>query len=94
MELCTGGDLFDYLNKRNFKISESMAARIMHQISTAIYYLHYYGIVHRDLKPENIIMTDESDFANLKILDFGLSKMIGPVETFKINSGTLVELYI
>ena len=43
----------------------------------AIYYLHSYGIVHRDLKPENILMTDLSPKADVYLLDFGLSKIIG-----------------
>jgi serine/threonine protein kinase len=40
--------------------------------------MHSFGIAHRDLKPENILMTNEEDSAELKIVDFGLSKIIGP----------------
>jgi len=94
MELCKGGDLFDYLKARKFKISEKVAANIIHQISTAIYYLHSYGIVHRDLKPENIIMDFDPDktdpeFPTAKILDFGLSKMLGPGQKFVAYLGTI-----
>jgi calcium-dependent protein kinase len=90
MEYCAGGDLFSYIEKRNFKISESNAASILHKLSTAIYYLHSYGIVHRDLKPENILMTDNSDQSDIKIVDFGLSKIIGPNELCTEPYGTLV----
>ena len=44
-------------------------------------YLHNFGIVHRDLKLENIMMGDTTDDAIPKIVDFGLSKIIGPSNT-------------
>ncbi len=61
MEYLKGGDLFNYLEAKDFKISEDRSRDISHQIGTALYYLHSLGIVHRDLKPENILMVDESD---------------------------------
>jgi len=81
MEQLNGGDLFTYLEKRGFTVSEDRAKQLSHQMATAIYYLHSYGVAHRDLKPENILMADDSDDAPLKIVDFGLSKIIGPNET-------------
>jgi serine/threonine protein kinase len=93
MEHCSGEDLFSYIEKRNFKLSESRAAQIIHKLCTAIYYLHSYGITHRDLKPENILMTDTTDQADVRLVDFGLSKIIGPNETCTEPFGTLV-LYI
>jgi calcium/calmodulin-dependent protein kinase I len=80
MEMLRGGDLFSYLEKRNFKISESRARNIVHSIATGLYFLHSYGIAHRDLKPENILMVDETEDSDVKIVDFGLSKIIGPDE--------------
>jgi serine/threonine protein kinase len=58
MEYLSGGDLFHYLDKREFKISEDNIRNIVHQIASALYYLHSYGIAHRDLKLENILMVD------------------------------------
>ena len=73
MEALSGGDLFTYLEKRDFKISEKRAKEMTHQIATALFYLHTFGVVHRDLKPENILMTSQGEDAELKIVDFGLS---------------------
>lgn len=56
----------------------------------ALYYLHSYGIAHRDLKLENILMVDSSDDSELKLVDFGLSKIFGPNETSTDPFGTLV----
>ena len=80
MEHCAGGDLFTYIEKRGFQLKENRAAEIIHKLSTAIYYLHQYGIIHRDLKPENILMTNETDDSDIRLLDFGLGKIIGPNE--------------
>lgn len=90
MEYCEGGDMFNYLKKRGFAIGEKQAAVLLHKLATAIYYLHSYGIAHRDLKPENVLMTSNSEDADLRILDFGLSKFIGPQETANEPYGTLV----
>lgn len=92
MEYCSGGDLFSYLENRGFKLAEPRAAELIHKLSAAIYYLHSYGIAHRDLKPENILMTDNSDKADIRLLDFGLSKIIGPGETCTEPFGTLVNV--
>jgi len=89
MEFCSGGDLFSYLEKRGFRLSEPKAAALIHKVSAACYYLHSYGICHRDLKPENILMTDSTEDADLRLLDFGLSKIIGPSETCNEPYGTL-----
>jgi len=89
MEQLNGGDLFSYLEKRKFIIPEARAKQLAHQMATALYYLHSYGVAHRDLKPENILMSDDTDEAVLKIVDFGLSKIIGPNETSLDPFGTL-----
>jgi len=94
MENLSGGDLFTYLERRKFTITELRAKTIAHQISTALYYLHSFGVAHRDLKPENILMADNSDNSDLKIVDFGLSKIIGPNETSLDPFGTLVFPFI
>jgi serine/threonine protein kinase len=78
MELLQGNDLFKWLDKRNFKLTEEKARAVAYKIACALLFMHHYGIIHRDIKPENILMTDTTDDADLKIVDFGLSKMLGP----------------
>ena len=80
LEYMDGKDLFDYMRFRSFKISENRAREIMIQLFQAVKYLHSYGIMHRDLKLENIMMTDNTDRAVPKLVDFGRAKIIGPTE--------------
>ena len=88
MEYCAGGDLFSYIEKRGFRLPETRAAEIIHKLSTAVFFLHEYGVVHRDLKPENILMTDNSSTADIRLVDFGLGKIIGPGELCNDPFGT------
>ena len=89
MEYCSGGDLLSYFEHYDYKLTESKVCEIIHKLSMAIYYLHSYGIVHRDLKPENILMTDLSLQADIRLLDFGLSKIVGNEEKCTEPYGTL-----
>jgi serine/threonine protein kinase/Ca2+-binding EF-hand superfamily protein len=89
MEYCAGGDLYSYIKQRNFKLPEARTAELMHKLCAAVYYLHSYGIIHRDIKPENILMTDTTDNADIKLLDFGLSKILTPKEKCCDTYGTI-----
>jgi hypothetical protein len=95
MEYCEGGDLFSYLEIRNFTLKEQQTADLVFKLASAVHYLHSYGIVHRDIKPENILMTNTSDSADLKLMDFGFGKILGPEEEKICESfGTIVRIII
>ena len=89
MEYIKGGCLTDYLKKNEFDFSEKRAAEIIYQLAKGLKYLHKYGIIHRDLKPDNIMLTEASDKGNVKIMDFGLSKILGKKEKSTDGFGTL-----
>mmetsp|Transcript_39479 Transcript_39479/g.65459 ORF Transcript_39479/g.65459 Transcript_39479/m.65459 type:complete len:449 (+) Transcript_39479:119-1465(+) len=74
MELLTGGELFDRIIAKGH-YSESDAKALSITMLQAVQYLHAQGVAHRDLKPENILLKDTSDDAQIKITDFGLSKI-------------------
>jgi serine/threonine protein kinase len=86
MEMLKGGELFERIVGRP-RFSELEAAKIIRPLLESVAYLHDLGIVHRDLKPENILCGAELD--DLKIADFGLSKMVLPKEKMDSACGTL-----
>jgi serine/threonine protein kinase len=89
LEYMQGKDLFDYIAKRSYQLPEERAKVVIFQVLQGVRYLHRFGIVHRDLKLENIMMSNATDRAVPKIVDFGLSKIIGPNETATEPFGTL-----
>jgi serine/threonine protein kinase len=50
---------------------------IIYQICDALTEAHSKQIVHRDLKPENVITYQRGSRNMIKILDFGISKIVG-----------------
>lgn len=73
MEYLSGGELLDKLIKNSF-VPEKETKELMLKLFSAIKYLHDHGITHRDLKPENFLFSDKTKDAEIKIIDFGLSK--------------------
>lgn len=69
LECCDGGDLYT-----RSPYSELESAKIITSLTSAIKYMHDQNIVHRDLKYENIMFENSSKGAEIKVIDFGLSK--------------------
>lgn len=89
LEYLSGGNLNSFLSSQKTLLTESQIKKLILQIASGINYLHHFGIIHRDLKPENIMMTDKSEHAIVKIVDFGLSKVLGISEKSNDAYGTL-----
>ena len=70
MELCSGGDLYT-----RDPYTEMEAARIISSVLSAIAYMHSKNVVHRDLKFENVLFVNTSPISDVKLIDFGLSKV-------------------
>lgn len=88
-ELCRGGDLFDRLDAQPEEhYSEAQCAMLIKQILSAVRYIHSKGIIHRDLKLENFLFDTEGPNAELKMIDFGLSKHFQLGETHHEPVGT------
>jgi len=73
--------------RRDGKLSEEEARRIVAEIADALDHAHRQGIVHRDIKPDNVLLEDESGRALLT--DFGVAKAVDKGETLT-RHGTVV----
>eukprot|EP01041_Mallomonas_annulata_P015615 gene15615-32979_t len=89
MELCTGGELLDRLQKQHqHHYSEHVACKLVHTILGAVRFCHERHIVHRDLKLENFLFENESPDSELKLIDFGLSQHFERDEIMRNPVGT------
>lgn len=69
-ELCSGGELFDYLSEKG-RVSEDETRKLFGQLCLALHYVHSNNVVHRDLKLENVLLDDR---CNIKLGDFGFTR--------------------
>ena len=74
MELLEGEALHTCLRARRMPWGEVLA--ITRQIIRALAAAHDKGVVHRDLKPENIFLHRTDRGRQVKILDFGIAKLV------------------
>lgn len=81
------GDLFEYIVKRK-KLVESEAASVMHQLFTAVDYLHEISVIHRDIKPENILVSGAGENLKIQLADFGLAKVVQDWDVRSTPCGT------
>jgi len=69
-ELCSGGELFDYLVERG-RMLEGEARRLFGELTVAVGWMHKEGVVHRDLKLENVLLDGE---LKIKLGDLGFAR--------------------
>ena len=76
MELLTGETLATRL-AREGRLPVEEVAQLVLQTCKALGRAYEQGIVHRDLKPENVFLVDDSPGFTVKLLDFGVAKLLG-----------------
>jgi serine/threonine-protein kinase len=90
MEFLQGQSLETLLQKQG-SLPWGRVCRIGEQIARGLQAVHEKGIMHRDLKPGNIFLLDRAKRDFVKILDFGIAKvMAGTRETLSDGGKPLV----
>lgn len=94
VEICTGGELFNAIVAQpEAHFTERVAASVAKDLLEGIHYCHLQNVAHRDLKPENIILSNNTPpeagiFTEIKLIDFGLSRIYEDDTIMKSRVGT------
>ena len=76
MELVDGLPIDEYCESRDLSLDRRL--ELVASVCEAVAYAHQHLIIHRDLKPSNILV---SESGQVKLLDFGIAKVIDPTES-------------
>lgn len=87
MEYVDGLPLNKYIKDVSGPIPEDKAIKIFNQILDGMAYAHKQDIIHRDIKPSNIILGTNGE---IKILDFGIAKILGHQQSDITKTGAKV----
>jgi len=87
MERLEGESLEDRL-ARERRLSPVLACAWLAQVARGLEAAHRSGIVHRDLSTANVFLAEVPDVVQSvpKILDFGVSKLLGPVADGRVRT--------
>jgi len=75
MELLRGRALH-HLQKADGPLSSTRVLKILDQVAASLSEAHANGIVHRDMKPENVFIESRAGEDHVKVLDFGIAKVM------------------
>jgi hypothetical protein len=88
------GETLDHELRRIGTFPVPRALHVLHQLADAIDHAHSCGVVHRDLKPENLsLVTHRGRTDVLKVLDFGVAKIIAPEYSESMKLSREGEMY-
>jgi serine/threonine protein kinase/ligand-binding sensor domain-containing protein len=79
MELLEGETLTSEI-ARHGSLPPERCAAILTPVCSVLAEAHHQGIIHRDIKPDNIFLHHTKEGEVVKVLDFGIAKLLGKQE--------------
>lgn len=67
--------MFDQMIEKSY-YAEDEAAKLFKEVLLSLSYLHNSNIAHRDLKHENFLFRTKDPNSDMKMIDFGLSRIL------------------
>ena len=86
MEYVPGTPLTTYAHANT--LARDARLRLFAQIGAAVRHAHQRGIIHRDLKPANLLVTDVDGAPHVKVIDFGIARMLDRQEAVTLTRPT------
>jgi len=74
MEYVDGVPITTYAGETNLDAEQRLD--LLEQVIRAVQVAHRQLVVHRDLKPSNVLVTETDDGPQVKLLDFGIAKLL------------------
>lgn len=74
MELVDGDPIDQFCELEAQDLNQRV--ELVREVCDAVGHAHQKGIVHRDLKPSNILVSRQHGERNIKIIDFGIAKVV------------------
>jgi serine/threonine protein kinase len=88
MDYLEGKSLADVIDTEGIFAPERAHA-IFVQAVKALAHAHSHGVVHRDLKPSNFILINENGLETLKVVDFGIAKILDETKQNLTKTGEI-----
>ena len=84
------GETLGTVLKRTGSMPVPQAVQLVRQILAALGEAHKRGVVPRDLKPDNVLLRTTESGNQVKILDFGIAKLLAGGSDGSLTQGTVV----
>ncbi len=89
MELLSGESLAARVDGQGGTLSQREVLKVSEGILDVLAFAHAQSIVHRDLKPDNVFLVPSGDDVTVKVLDFGVARVLDTGEA-KTRTGVVM----
>ena len=76
MEFLDGAPITRFCRDHDLDLPRRL--ELFRDVARAVAHAHQRGIIHRDIKPSNVIVVPREDGPQVKVIDFGVAKAVGP----------------